>query len=532
MIRLALLLGVVAGGGQCADSTAERAQACGAEGCPADLECVFETCVGAGGPAYPIALRVVPRTDTTLAPVELGELRLTQGVSALDTPIVLPELVPVSGQVLGPDDRSQPVRRIVVEPIGGIPARPLVAAGVPNAINPTLFSFALTPYWPTPAGVEAPLGYRVRATFRDLPPWQDTLDWIPGDPLVVIRVLSTDDMPTISGEVRALGLPIRAVRVVALDEATGRQLSSAADTDAQGRFAVRLWPTGAAQSVVLSFSSADPARPLPTHFEPVTAPPSGQATPVLVDLPFAEQSRRATIRVLQPVGEDRIPMTDVDVTMRRTIGTGAHVIRGRTDATGTFSALAFAGEYIVDLRPPATTASRISRVVLTLGDGPVDALLRPRTAISGRIVDVEGRPVADASIEARLVEAAWADEALTVAGETPPSRRFGVRSAADGQFLVNLDPGRHQLVITPPEGSGMPPFATTLEFQGDQPRTDVVIVLPPAASLGGAVIDAAEAPVVDAAVDVWVLSDPPLRIARARTGADGQFRVRLPVRLQ
>lgn len=533
MIRLSLALAVVAGGGQCTDATSNVARPCGGEGCPPDLECVAETCVGADGPAYPFTLRIVPPGGDDLAAVELGDLRLTRGSTALDAPIRLPAVVPVNGQVLGPDDRSQPVRRIVVEPIGGVQAQPLAVEGAFSPINPTLFDFALTPAWPTLQGSSVPLGYRFRAALRDLPPWQGILDWSPGERQVVVRVPSTDDMPTISGEVRAFGLPVRRVRVSALDEATGRLISSVADTDLEGRFSVRLWPTGAAQSAVLVFDSADPARPLPTHRQPVTAPAAGAGAPLLVELPLPGPSERIGVRVLQPVGEARIPVAGVEVRLERALPMGVHRVRGRTDGTGTFTTLGFPGEYVVDLEPQPLGASRLSRVALGLAaDDTVDALLRPRTAISGAIVDSAGRPVAEALIQATLTEARWADESLVVAGEAPPRRVFEVRSGDDGQFLFTLDPGRHRLLITPPEGTGLAPFSTTLEFQGDQPRTDVVIALPPAAVLSGAVVGPQAEPVGDAAVDVWVQSEPPIRLGRVRTAADGSFRVRLPVRLQ
>jgi hypothetical protein len=97
---------------------------------------------------------------------------------------------------------------------------------------------------------------------------------------------------------------------------------------------------------------------------------------------------------------------------------------------------------------------------------------------------------------------------------------------------LTLDPGQHRLHVTPPTDSGLPPFSQAFEFQGDQPRTDVRIALPPAAVLTGQIADAEGVPVNGAEVEAWILSEPPVRITRALSTADGGFSLRLPARLQ
>lgn len=543
LARLGLLAAVVAGSGTCEDETATPTVTCGEEGCPVALRCVQAACVGDSGPVYPMTVRIVPVGDT-LASAELADLQFADTpVLTLSDPIVLDERVSVSGQVVD-DGVGQPVRRLVVHPEGGVAAEPLIVEGELSPIIQTLFTFSLTRFWPTaiaqadgpPLIGAKPVTYRVRATLRDLPPWEDELEWAPTDRQVVVRVPSTADMPGVQGVVRVNGLPVRAVRVFAVDTVSGRQLSSDSYTDEAGAFAIRLWPTGAAQSVELAFASADPARPLPTHRAPITTPANGLTAPIRVDLPVPGPTARSTVRVGRVQGDARLPLAGVDVRLRRDFATGSHQVRGRTDAAGEFSALVFPGEYVIDLAPSPGSALRLSRLQQTLGAGRTELTARPRTAISGAVLDVDDRPVADARIEATLLEARYADETLARADDAVPYRVFETRTDAAGQFVLSLDPGRHRLLITPSAESGLPPFIELLEFQGDQPRTDVAIRLPPAAVLRGALAQGdgedEGAPVDAAFVEIWVNAEPPFRLARTEAQRDGRFDVRLPVRLQ
>lgn len=537
--RFGLLAAVIGGSSTCDDDAKVTPTVCGDDGCPTDQRCEQRACIDDSGPVFPITIRILP-TNNTLAPVELADLRFV-GTPVLTLPaITLDARVPVSGQVLGPDDRSQPLRRLVVEPVGGISAQPLVVEGEFSPINPTLFAFSLTPFWPTtrdevdtqPIISPQPVLYRVRAALRDLPPWEDELDWAPTDRQVVVRVPSTDNMPGVQGIVRVNELPMRDVRVFATDTVSGRQLSSDGYSDESGAFAIRLWPTGAAQSVALVFDSADPARPLPTHQTPVTTHANGLSAPIRVDLPVPGPTVRTTVRVGQVQGETRVVLAGVDVQLRRDFATGMHRVRGRTDAAGEFSALVFPGEYIIDLAPSPSSTLRLSRLRQALDGQPTELTARPRTAISGALLDADARPVANAQVEATLLEARYADETLARTDDAPPYRVFTTRTDAAGQFLLSLDPGRHRLLITPPEDSGLPPFIELLEFQGDQPRTDLAIILPPAAVISGTLVDSEGASVDSAFVEVWVDGEPPFRLAQGRTIANGRFDLRVPVRLQ
>lgn len=547
LARIGLLAAVIGGSSTCDDDARITAPVCGEDGCPTDQRCENRACVGETGPVYPITLRILP-TDDTLAPVELADLRFaSMPVLSLSDPVTLEARVPVTGQVIefeNGEPRSLPVRRVVVEPVGGISAQPLIAQGVISANNLLLFTFSLTPFWPRanergaaePSISPQPVAYRVRAALRGLPPWEAELDWDTISRDVVVRVPSTANMPGIQGVVRVNDLPLRDVRVYARDTVTGRQLSSDGVTDESGAFSVRLWPTvgeiPVAQSVDLAFVSANPARPLPSHSIPVTTPASGFAAPIRVDLPEPGPSVRTTIRVGQPQGDTRTPLAGVEVQLRRAFASGVHSVRGRTDAAGEFSTLIFPGEYVVDLAPSAGSPLRLSRLRQSLDAGLTELTARPRTAISGAVLDADARPVANARIEATLLEARYADETLSSADEAPPYRIFETRTDATGQFLLSLDPGRHRLLITPPETSGLPPFIELLEFQGDQPRTDLAIALPPAAVVSGVLVDSDGETVDSAFVEVWVEGEPPFQLTRGQTTTNGRFNLRLPVRLQ
>lgn len=513
--KLIIFAAVAAGSGLCSDGAGvSGSTACGPDGCPTDQRCEANACVGESGPVYPIALRILPY-DEALAPIEVRDVTAPDTpVRALDAPITVPAPILVSGQVLGDEDRSQRVARLIVEPIGGITAHPLNVTARFNPINPTLFSLNLTPSWPD----TTPLTYRVRAVLSDLPPLDATLDWVPPARGLVIPLPYTEaDLLTVAGEVRVFDLPVDGLRVIARDELTGRQVSNDGRTDANGRFTLRLSPTGAAQSVDIEISSRDPARPMPTYAIPITASADASA-PLLIELPVPQPAVRSVIQVRGVLGDQRPAIAGAQVRLTATVGEGVHRVTGRTDANGQLAVLAFPGEYTLHITPPALSTSRITTITRTLGAQPAEVVLGARTPIEGAVVDADARPVPNAKVVATLL--------------SDSTRVFETRTDTTGQFLLALDPGQHRLHITPPADLGLPPFVQRFEFQGDQPRTDVTIALPAAAVLTGQLIDADAAPIEGAAVEAWVLSEPPVRLIRALTDNSGAFNLRVPTRLQ
>jgi hypothetical protein len=543
LLGLTLALAALAGG--CDDTTA-RATAPTHTGCQSDDDCPNPThctlggCVGTEPPGYPITLRLYPRSDSHLSAVEVEGIDFapTEAVLTLLNPLPLPDRVELAVRISDAD--GQPLRATAIaRPNRGIDAQPFLIGAEPlnDPVAPG-FLLPLAPWWPTPIGGARQINYQLRIEPEGRPPMRvDVLqvdrqqtsqryalppDGPDGPPRIEGRVLVAPDNPS----------PLRDLRVFAVDEQS-RIVSTTHYTDAQGAFSVQLWPADIARAVTLRVSSTDEAHPLPTLLEPITIPAGGAPAPQLlytgplgVAFPISGQ-----------LGDAQQPVAGATIQLSAPVGNGQFTVTAITDELGRFQTSVFPSddEYIIDIAPPLdpSTPARLTRLATTLTAGGPPLVLEPlpRSQVFGRIVDVAGQPVAQATLTARLLEARYGDPRLIRPGERPPNRQTTTTTGADGTFAFALDPGRHQLRILPPAASGLPAINHVIEFSGEQGRpADVgTLTVPAGAVLSLTLINERAEPVSHVAVEAWQAVDAPTRLAQASSDANGQVVLIVPV---
>jgi hypothetical protein len=172
------------------------------------------------------------------------------------------------------------------------------------------------------------------------------------------------------------------------------------------------------------------------------------------------------------------------------------------------------------VRSPARPSSRESIVFE----------LRPAYQLAGLVLDPDGEPVAGADVSlvplaehARLVE--------VLAGREVATRSFpGAATDARGRFeLRDLDAGPAVLVV---RATGFAPFQRPVVVEAPSGSHTVLdpVVLEPAESVAGRVVDIGSDPLSDVEVRVVLLSSAGRRATAragvaARTDAEGRFRV-------
>jgi protocatechuate 3,4-dioxygenase beta subunit len=161
----------------------------------------------------------------------------------------------------------------------------------------------------------------------------------------------------------------------------------------------------------------------------------------------------------------------------------------RTDAHGEY-VLEGLSPFVLDLEVRAEGYGRTERALRSEFEEPVpervDVELLPARGVRGRVVDVEGLPIAQAYV------AAVASEYPEDGGQRTDWR--STRSGADGRFhVVGMRPDlRHALVARHPGYGAIVHDLSAAELE--RPELDVGdVVLPPAAAIVGRVVDEAGA---------------------------------------
>ncbi len=244
----------------------------------------------------------------------------------------------------------------------------------------------------------------------------------------------------------------------------------------------------------------------------------GYAGPVHVRLgPMPEA---VTLR-LQPGGTVEVVVTDgvapiagADVELRAAVTWHA-----KTDAKGV-ATLEHVGAVWAPLVANATGFAPGATMLGTSGDpaAPVRVALALAhgAAVSGRVVDEAGKPVAGA----RVVPTR-ATEPFPVVDP----RRDGVATKPDGSFeLPILSAGTWRLTAT--RASYAPATSAPLVLDGTHPKLGVALVLTAGATLAGKVVDSSGAPIASATVRVVVHGNVFWRARRqALTARDGTFSI-------
>jgi protocatechuate 3,4-dioxygenase beta subunit len=189
----------------------------------------------------------------------------------------------------------------------------------------------------------------------------------------------------------------------------------------------------------------------------------------------------------------------------------------RDVSPGTYSIVVIAAGF----EPAVVSGAELEQSSLPWALGTI--FLAPAAVFEGRVEDPSGNPVAGADVWVSLVST---DGRSRAARPAPPDR-----TDAQGYFVIE-DLGRDQLVEVRVEKDGFVPMALTATptRAGD----DVRIVLEPASSIQGKVLDERLTPVPNVAVKILTINGKPqtLRSIGARgateelrTGEDGTFRL-------
>jgi len=193
-----------------------------------------------------------------------------------------------------------------------------------------------------------------------------------------------------------------------------------------------------------------------------------------------------------------------------------------TDDRGRFSTLLPPGTYRAIVSPAEGTGFARQSQLVTIESGPTTLTLRPplRTAVTGRVLLTDERPLAEAEIIAQPGESPLGTTA-------PAPRPARTTTAADGRFSMELDPGPYVLTVMPKAGTGFPWLVTRSDIPAK--ATDLPDIRVPAPTrLSFTLRDPGSTgnPIVRAIVRIFAApaSDPsakPLEIGMAMTDPKG-----------
>lgn len=539
----------------CGDDSQPPSTSCEVRGCPAGSTCVASVCLADAPGDYRVAVQFVPASGDSVAEWKYAEPR------------------PISE--IGDDlafafHDSALVRGTVSRGGGALPAYVEIAraSAVPNRA-PTVVAQAVR------AGESFELAvpelsevvYHLRAASVDpqdpFPPVRRDLTLAD---LPVRQELLVPEIAVVMGTPRlSNGQRVKNLRAVAVDPATGQELSSPALTSEPGHDPVTGAATGGefrlavpattdAFAIRVSESPLTEARGLPTLQFAELSLPGLPVDPVdgtrvislavlnypplnLVTLSGTVEGRpRAGGRV--PLDRASLRFSSQDLGAPGVADVPGAIERmGQSDGElGEYSmGLLPAGTYLVEITPPAQdeladlAVGVVSQFVNApeLGDQSGIVLeAPPRVAVGGTVVDGDGRPLEGARVELR----GGGDRADVVAARA----ELWVRSAsavttAEGAFLALVDPGRYDVVIEPPADARLPwAIRLDLEVVEDTSLPDPIVVSP-GRRLSGVANDSAGA-ATGVTVEVWCVTETDASIVcgRTTTDADGRYELLLP----
>ena len=218
------------------------------------------------------------------------------------------------------------------------------------------------------------------------------------------------------------------------------------------------------------------------------------------------------------------PLAGTELRFRGEIADGIYRYDvAHADVEGRFSAYLYPGRYTVDIIPPIGSRYRYSRVS---GDilSVEELAFRPssQATVTGRIIAPGGVPIAGATVESTLVKAAFSDPRLARPDDVPPTRTQRVQTDLDGNYLLDLDPGTHDLRVIAPTEYGLPPLTRTLDITPiDQNVSGIDIQMAPGAVIAVQLLDSARRPIEGALVEAWTGSDTDDRPGAPRLSALG-----------
>ncbi len=503
--------------------------------CPQGLQCGEGACVGGPAPAWTLTLRLTPKADSLLAPVEVAGISLADGPLTRAADIRIANRFVVTGRAHTADGTDLAVqvtaRPALPEALTRSPltfnSAPAQGAGQPR------FTFNWAKQWPKLGGGQRSVFYALKLVPVDgdrFPPLAGPT--LPGETdghVQTIDLAGEADMPIVLGEVllsAAAPNPLRGMAVFAVD-ASAQQVSTRATVDENGRFALRFWPSEAPRTVTLRARPTEASGPLPDLDQMVEVPGAPQDPPPFVRL--LANLTAPSFELTGIVGPDA-PVDNATLRFRAPVGGGTYRVDARTDAQGHFSVLLYPGDYVIDVQPPAnTTTYRLARVRRAVAEG--DSLTfvpQQRPLVSGVVFDPAGVPLGGARIQSRLSKQAFADPTLALPTDEPPPRGLETATAEDGSFALQLDPGAQVLTVIPPPDTGLPTVEQVVQVPALEGSVTTSVQVPPAAALVVVITDRDGEPARGVAVEAWRTDGEERRVGQGTTDDRGQLTVIVP----
>ncbi len=503
--------------------------------CPKDLTCVARTCTADTAPIWPIRLELIPKRSSPSARAEIRDVRFESSPLLKLRDISLPGYSEFSGiaqlgngQNLAVDataraqsssERPATYRSESIEDVTGarfIMSLPVTTPTITGSLQAVVYQLTVQP--------------KERDRF---PPWRvDPFQPPDEGGRVFFELPSPEAMISLSGQVLFSDqspTPVPGLTVFATDEA-GQTVSSTNRTDANGRFTIFFWPESEGQVVTVKVRRTTESGPLPDLRKNLMLAPLGEpnedisltigAVPPIERFSGAvlgtEPIGGATLKFLSKVGDG---LYRVDVIA--------------TDPDGQFEVALYPGSsYEVDVIPPLSSRYRVSRVPLEVVSGQAIEL-RPqrRVLVTGSIVDIDGEGINGARIYAELKTPFFADPNLNRPNEAVVPRGQYVQTGQNGAFVLQLDPGQHELTVTPPLSSGLAANVTQLNVPAlDTTITGLEIELPPAAALKFRIIDATDSNIEGVRVRAFRTDTTPARwLGQAWSNGLGEVLLRVPM---
>jgi hypothetical protein len=474
------------------------------------------------------AVELVPRSESIWARTEIAMASFSPDPVALR--VAGEEIVNGSIQPLD-DDASVGVILSIPSSIG-LPDRTFEAQSGPAKNGVATFSVAVPA-----SSIGRPATVRITPAApadRVLPSWSVAVPMLAAKGLIV-NVLKSDELNTIEGVLQnstgdqvITGYAVKAV-------VSGKQVSSSDKTNEQGRFNLRL-----PMSVTLAAVR-------------VGLDPTGES--VMPSLVAALQMDKLNLGMLRlpPLGKTQavdVPVVGMDtgkklasVTLRfyapltGALGGNASVRREvQTDKEGVAHGqlmVGAAGEpvtYAVAAIPGTDSvygARCMTHLSISSAVGRTDPIeLPPRAELAGKVVDALNVPQKGVAITATRKDSTFAAECDTDIGTLQTT----ATTAADGTYRLLLDPGTYRLQYEPAAATASPLFSEDPLMVNGSVEHDVML---PAGVLADGVVRTSESddmPASGCEVRLYRITagSPPELRARARTGADGHFRIVLP----
>lgn len=332
--------------------------------------------------------------------------------------------------------------------------------------------------------------------------------------------------------------------VLAVDRASGAQLSSVATTTTDGAFAIHFAPGADAFDLIVRPTAARQGRGLvPTYrVRPeVLLPDAMGRVTILVPASLPSVHWAGTVetpeaRGAAPVGLAVVQLHSEDVVDSATGVVGTLDLSMTTDADGVYDGMVLPGTYSVTITASSDDTLGVLREVRDLhpAAGVSEILghvfhLPLRTVLAGTVQSPDGDLVRDAQVRATPL-------GIPLVGLTDPEvARFArpamALSGPMGDFRLDLDVGVYDVVVEPPEGSGFP-WTVVLDYGiggSTQTLADVMQVDAPVVVDGvvtwqdGGVLAGAE-------VRAFAITSDgrPVMVGRATSDADGEARILVP----